>query len=221
MSTTRRPVIGIFGAGKSGVAIARLALDAGYTVQISSSGPADDTDQLLRFVAPGAVATTAHELPERADLLVIAVPLRRFRELPLDALGGHVVVDVMNYWPPIDGTLPEFDAAELPSSTVVRDALPPTARLVKTLNHLGYHQMEDLARPAGAPDRTALAIAGDDPTAVETVARLVDDLGFDPVPTGALTASDRLEPDGPVFGKQLDAADMRRSLELDRREQAA
>ncbi|GAA1738773.1 hypothetical protein GCM10009809_37550 [Isoptericola hypogeus] len=164
MSTTRRPVIGIFGAGKSGVAIARLALDAGYTVRIASSGNADDTDQLLRFVAPGAEAVDTRDLPALADVLVLAVPLRRFRELPLHGLAGHIVIDVMNHWPPIDGLLPEFADAGRPSSTVVRDALPSTARLVKTLNHLGYHQMEDLPRPPADPDRAALAIAGTTPT---------------------------------------------------------
>lgn len=221
MSTTRRPVIGIFGAGKSGVAIARLALDAGYAVQIASSGTAEDTDQLLRFVAPGAVAADARDLPVEGDILVLTVPLRRFRDLPLHALAGHVVVDVMNYWPPIDGILPEFADAGRASSTVVRDALPSTARLTKTFNHIGYHQMEELPRPAGAPDRVALAVAGDDPDAVTIVARIVDDLGFDPVPAGSLADTGKLEPDGPVFGKQLDAPAMRRALKIDTSEQAA
>lgn len=221
MSTTRRPVIGIFGAGKSGVAIARLALDAGYTVRVASSGSADDTDQLMRFVAPGAEAVNRDDLPAEADVLVLAVPLRRFRELPLHALAGHVVIDVMNHWPPIDGLLPEFADAGRPSSTVVRDALPPTARLVKAFNHLGYHQMEDLPRPPGDPGRAALAIAGDDPDAVDTISQLVDDLGFDPVPAGTLADSGPLEPDGPVFGQQLDAGAMRRVLELGSHGQAA
>jgi hypothetical protein len=140
MSTTRRPVIGIFGAGKSGVAIARLALHAGYTVHIASSRTADDTDQLLGFVAPGAVATTAGELPERADLLVIAVPLRRFRELPLDALGGHVVVELMNYRPPIDGTLPEFRRRRTPLKHRRARRPPPEARR-------GGHGVRHAARP--------------------------------------------------------------------------
>lgn len=221
MSTTRRPLIGIFGAGKSGIAIARLALDAGYTVMIASSGTAEDTDQLLRFVAPGAVATSTRDLPAQVDVLVLAVPLRRFRELPLDALGGRVVIDVMNYWPPIDGVMAPFADAGQPSSVVVRNALPRAVRLVKAFNHLGYHQMEDLRRPGDATDRTALALAGDDRTALEIIARFVDDLGFDPVPAGPLTTSDRLEPGGPIFGKQLDAPDMRKTLQIDNSENAA
>ena len=74
MSTPPRPAIGIFGAGKVGVAIARLALSAGYPVRIASSGSAAYTDQVTRYFAPGAVAVTAQDLPRLADILLIAVP---------------------------------------------------------------------------------------------------------------------------------------------------
>lgn len=215
MSSTPRPVIGILGAGKVGIALARLALGAGYTVHIASSGSAADTAGITRYFAPDALTTSAEELPALADLLIVAVPLHRLSELPLPAMGGHIVIDVMNYWPPINGVLPEFEA-DRPSSTIVRDHLPPTARLVKTFNHLGYHQLEELPRPSGSPDRAALAIAGDDPGAVEAVARLVDDLGFDPLPAGTLDDSGLLEPDSALFGQGLNENEMRRALGIDR-----
>jgi predicted dinucleotide-binding enzyme len=121
------------------------------------------------------------------------------------------VVDLMNYWPPVDGVLPEFEGAR-PSSQVVGDALPPAARLVKTLNHIGYHEIEELARPAGAAGRVALAVAGDDLDAVETVAHLVDDLGFDAVPIGGLAGSTALQPGSPIFGADLGETAMRAEL---------
>lgn len=210
------PVIGIFGAGEFRVAFARLALDAGYTVHIASSGSATDTALLTRFFAPDAIPATVQDLAAHADILVIAVPLRRFRELPLAAMGNHIVIDVKNYWRPIDGVSPEFDNTDRPSSTIVRDSLPPTARLVKTFNHLGYHQMDELSRPAGSPDRAALAVAGDDPNAIETVAHLIDNLGFDPIPAGTLADSGALEPDSAVFGQLLNQHQMRRALGIAR-----
>lgn len=215
MNASRRPVIGIFGAGKVGVALARLAVDAGYTVHIASSGSAEETGRLTRYFAPGAVAVNAEELPALADILIIAVPLHRFRELPLAAIGGRIVIDVMNYWPPINGVLPEFEAGR-PSSTVVRDAMPPSAQIVKTFNHLGYHQLEELPRPARAPDRIALAIAGDDLHAVQTVADLVDGLGFDPLPAGTLDDSRLLEATSEIFGQGMSGYEMRRALRIDR-----
>jgi predicted dinucleotide-binding enzyme len=216
VSGSPRPVVGIFGAGKVGVALARLAVGAGYTVHLASSGSAAETAHVSRYFAPGAVAATAEDLTGLADILIIAVPLHRFRELPLATMGSRIVVDVMNYWPPINGVLPEFEEADRPSSTVVRDALPPTAQLVKTFNHLGYHQLEELARPQGTADRAGLAIAGDDPRAVETVADLVDDLGFDPLPVGALGASGALEADSAIFGQGMNEDEMRRVLGIDR-----
>lgn len=216
MSTTSRPVIGIFGAGKVGIAIARLALAAGYTVHIASSGPASDTANVTRYFAGGAHAADSKNLPSLADILIIAVPLRRFRELPLHAMGGHVVIDVMNYWPPLDGTIPEFDAGDRPTSVIVRDALPAGAHLVKTFNRLGYHQLEELPRLTGTPGRPALAVAGDNPEAVDAAAQLVDELGFDPVPAGPLTNSSTLEAGAAVFGLHLDQHQMRELLRIDR-----
>jgi 8-hydroxy-5-deazaflavin:NADPH oxidoreductase len=206
------PVIGIIGAGKSGTAIARLALGAGYPVMIAASGSADQTAMMTDIVTPGAVASTVAQIVDGADMVLLAVPLRRFPDLPLQQLAHHVVVDAMNYWPPIDGILPAYENTDHPSSVLVRDALPPTVRLVKTFNHLGYHQLEDLPRPRGAADRAALAICGDDPAAVAAVCALVDRLGFDPVPAGDLAASQALQPESAIFGIHLDAASMRRRL---------
>jgi 8-hydroxy-5-deazaflavin:NADPH oxidoreductase len=209
---TDSPVVGIIGAGKSGTAIARLALAAGYPVRIAASGPAEETAMMTAIVAPGVVAGTVAEVIDGADIVILAVPLRQFPELPLSRLEDRVVVDAMNYWPPIDGILPAYENTDRPSSLVVRDALPATVRLVKTFNHLGYHQLEDLPRPRGATDRAALAISGDDPDAVAVVADLVDRLGFDPVPAGTLAGSHAVQPDSAIFGTGLDATGMQRHL---------
>lgn len=216
MSTTPRPVIGIFGAGKVGIAIARLALAAGYTVHIASSGAAKDTANVTRYFAAGAHPADSQDLPSLAQILIIAVPLRRFQELPLGAMAGHVVIDVMNYWPPLDGLIPEFETGDRPTSVIVRDSLPANAHLVKTFNHLGYHQLEELPRPTGAHNRPALAVAGDDPDAVTAVTQLVDDLGFDPVFAGPLANSLSLQAGSAVFGLHLEQHQMRELLGLDR-----
>jgi 8-hydroxy-5-deazaflavin:NADPH oxidoreductase len=197
-------VVGVFGAGRSGTAIARRALEAGYeagyTVKIAASGPADQTAMITNIVTPGVIATDVGDLATDAEIVVLAVPLRRFTDLPLVLLADRIIIDVMNYWPPVDGLLPKFQHSRRPSSVLVRDALPPTSRLVKTFNHLGYHQIEDLARPAAAPDRVALAICGDDPAAVAAVADFIDRLGFDPVPAGRLADSAALQPESVIFG---------------------
>ena len=79
--------------------------------------------------------------------------------------------------------------------------------VVKALNHIGYHELEDRARPPGAPDRSAAGVAGDDAAAVATVSGLVDRIGYDPVRLESLRAGRALQPGGPVFGSVLTRAD--------------
>ena len=187
--------LGIVGAGKFGTTLARAAVAAGYDVAISGSGPADDIALTVDVLAPGARAATTHEVVRHAVVIVLAVPTHRFRELPRDLFAGRILVDATNYWQPVDGDDPELTGAPGGTSTVVQERFR-SARVVKSLNQLGYHQLEENLRPNGAPDRIAIAAAGDDPTAVRTVMRLVDRLGFDPVDAGPLDNGLALEPDG-------------------------
>lgn len=201
--------VGIIGAGKAGVAIARRALAAGYRVSVAASGPAHRTGLVVRVLLPGAMAVTADELPSVADVIFVCVPLRQWRTLPAGGWEGKVIVDVMNYWPPVDGIVPEFEAPGRTSSEVVRDGWPASIRLVKTFNHIGYHDIEERARPAGAPDRVALGLAGDDRVAVAAVAAIVDDLGFDPIDIGPLAVGAVLAPGRELFGALLNQAEFR------------
>ena len=187
--------LGIVGAGKLGTTLARAAIAAGYDVAISASGPADDIALTVEVLAPGAVAATTEEAVRHADIIVLAVPMHRFRELPRDLFAGKILVDAMNYWEPVDGDDPELTAPENGTSAIVQERFP-SAHVVKSLNQLGYHQLEENERPKGAPDRVAIGAAGDDQLAVRKVMRLLDRLGFDPIDAGPLKNGLVLEPDG-------------------------
>ena len=103
-------------------------------------------------------------------------------------LAGKLVVDVMNYWPP-DRRRPGAvrGPASCGSSEIVQHRLARST-VVKTLNHLGYHEIDDERRPAGAPDRRALGVAGDDPAAVDVVADVIERIGYDTVRLDSLRA---------------------------------
>jgi predicted dinucleotide-binding enzyme len=167
------PRVGIVGAGKLGTTLARAAIAAGYDVAVSGSGPADQIALTVDVLAPGARAVTTDELVRLADIVVLAVPAHRFRELPRDLFAGKILVDAMNYWQPVDGDDAELADAPDGTSTLVQEHFP-SARLVKSLNQLGYHELDQLGRPSGAPDRVAVGAAGYDREAVRTVMRLVD-----------------------------------------------
>lgn len=203
-----RDGLGIVGAGEIGTAVARAAIDAGYDVLISGSGSIDRIALTVEILAPGARTTTTDQVAAAADLIVLALPIHRFRELPRDLFDGKTLIDAMNYWQPIDGEDNELAHAPSGTSALVQSHFPG-ANVVKALNQLGYREFDQQRHPAGHPDRVALAAAGDDPDARAGVLRLVDRLGFGPVDAGPLHAGRLLGPGGPAFGAALSAPDLR------------
>jgi predicted dinucleotide-binding enzyme len=203
--------LAVLGAGHVGPAIARIAVAAGYDVSIASSAEPERIDLIVRLLIPGAEPRSAAAAIADADLVVLAIPIHRFAAFDPGLVAGKLVIDAMNYWPPVDGVQHLFEDHSFSSSEIVQRRLEGST-VVKSLNHIGYHELEDARRPAGSPERRAIGVAGDDPGAVDVVARLVDRAGYDAVRLDSLSAGRLLEPGGPVFGASLHRPEFEQAL---------
>lgn len=194
--------IGILGAGKLGIVLSQLALKAGYKVHIAGSGDPKKIALSAQVLAPGAIVSTATEVAATSDVIILALPLGKFRNIPRVELANKLVIDAMNYWWEVDGDRDGFLDPVQSSSEAVQEFLNHS-RVVKALNHMGYHDLHDEPRTPGEPERKAIAVAGSDRQDVDAVSKIIDALGFDPLFIGNLAEGKKLEPGGAVFGANV------------------
>jgi predicted dinucleotide-binding enzyme len=194
--------IAVLGAGHVGPVIARLAIDAGFDVAIAASGSPEAIALVTQVVIPGAEPRWAADAARDADIVVMAMPLHKLTTFDPAQVAGKLVIDAMNYWPTADGRLEMFEDRRYSSSEIVQRQLARSI-VVKTLNHIGYQDLEDARRPTGSPERRAIGVAGDDAVAVKVVEELIERIGYDAVRLDSLSGGSVLEPGGPVFGAVL------------------
>jgi predicted dinucleotide-binding enzyme len=222
--------VGLIGSGNIGSTVARLAVAAGHDVALSNSRGPQTLDELVRELGSRARAATPEDAAAEGDVVVVTIPLARYRDVPAEPLRGKVVIDTMNYYPSRDGTIAALEDESTTTSELLQQALPET-RVVKAFNNIFFQHLAALARPAGAPDRSALPIAGDDADAKAVVSALLDSLGYDTVDAGPLAQGWRFQRDTAAYGlpyaadpadwsagpRPAGAAEMRQALAAARR----
>lgn len=210
------PTIGFIGSGHIGSQVARLAIAHGYGVVMSNSRGPETLAALVAELGPKARAATPAEAAKAGDLVVVTVPLKNYRQVPVEPLAGKIVIDTNNYYPQRDGHIPELDAESTTTSELLQAHLP-TSKVVKAFNHIYAAQVTTDGRPAGTPNRRGLVIAGNDPTAKATVAKLLDEFGYDAVDAGPLSESWRIQRDTPGYGPRRTAEELQKDLAAARR----
>ncbi|WP_213000934.1 NADPH-dependent F420 reductase [Winogradskya consettensis] len=191
--------VGFIGSGLIGSRVAKLAVAAGYDVVVSNSRGPETLAELTAELGPKARAATAVEAAEAGDIVVVSVPFKAYPELPVKELAGKVVLDTNNYYAQRDGDFPAIDSGETTSAELEQKYLAGS-HLVKVFNNINFKHLAALPRPAGAADRSALTIAGDDAAAKRTTTEFLDAIGYDTYDVGPLSESWRFEPNTPAYG---------------------
>lgn len=204
--------IGIIGAGNIGATLTRRFTAAGHEVSVANSrGPAT-LAALARET--GAKAVTVTEAARAGRVVVVTIPEAKIPHLPKNLFAGVpsdvVVIDTGNYYPrERDGRIEEIEAGMTESRWVEHQLGRP---VVKAFNNIYAQHLLERGKPAGAPGRIALPLAGDNPAAKAVVSKLIDQIGFDPVDTGGLDESWRQQPGTPVYATDMEVAGVRRGL---------
>ena len=204
--------IGLIGAGHIGSQLARLAVAHGNNVVISNSRGPETLAALVAELGPAARAATPEEAAAAGDIVIVTIPLKNYRAVPVEALKGKIVIDTNNYYPQRDGHIPALDNESTTTAELLQAHLP-RSKVVKAFNHLYASALTTDGQPAGTENRRALVIAGDDEAAKARVARLIDEFGFDAVDAGPLKEGWRIQRDTPGYGPRRTAAELRRDLE--------
>ena len=211
-----KPTIGLIGAGHIGSQVARLAVSSGYPVVIGNSRGPETLAALVAELGPSARAATAEDAARTGDIVVVSIPLKNYRDVPVAPLAGKIVIDTSNYYPQRDGHIAELDNESTTTAELLQAHLP-TSKLVKAFNHIYAAELTTHGQPAGSTNRRALVIAGDDLAAKATVTSLLDQFGFDTVDAGPLKEGWRIQRDTPGYGPRRTAEELRKDLAAARR----
>ena len=210
--------IGIIGAGNIGGVLAGRLTELGHEVEIANSRGPDTLGEVAERT--GATPVEAADAPAGKQLVVVTIPMIKVPDLPHGlfdtAPAEQVVVDTCNYYPrQRDGAIDALEQGTVESVWVSEHI---GRRVTKAFNNIYFTSLDEGGKPAGADDRIALPVSGDDEQRKGVVIELIDELGFDAVDAGSLEDSWRQQPGTPVYTTDNDVAGVREALEAAPRE---
>lgn len=212
-TTLKGPLkIGIIGSGRQGGAVGLQLAKAGHEIFFSSRHP-EELKDLVAKAGPKAKAGLPQEAATSGDVILIAVPYGALPQVGQDyapLMKGKVVIDCGN--PRVDRDGPMAKDALAKGTGVASAEYLPGVRLVRAFSALSFTQVEREAHRPG--EKLGIPVAGDDSAAVATVARLVEDAGFDPVVVGGLARAREFDAGTPVYVKGMTAAQLKAALKL-------
>jgi 8-hydroxy-5-deazaflavin:NADPH oxidoreductase len=188
------PTFGVLGSGDVGQVLAKGLKDHGYEVRIGSRTPA----KLARYSKEtGITAGTFGEVARWGEALVLSV-LGSAAESVMDLVGkeqvgGKLIIDTTNPLtedPPEQGVLRSFTGPNESLMERLQHAYP-AAHFVKAFNSVGSARMVD---PDFQGVRPTMFYCGNDAGAKATVARVLEQFGWEAADMGGVLAARAIEP---------------------------
>jgi len=200
--------IGIIGAGNIGANAAKLFVKAGHEIAIANSRGAETLKDLVAELGENAQAMSIEEATKFGEIVFVSIPFGKYKTLPANLFRDKIVIDSNNYYPDRDGNYAELDENKTTSSELLAEHLRG-ARIVKGFNTIWFEHLKtqgDVNLPI--EERRAIFIGGDDAEAKETVARLIEEIGFAAVDTGDLRDGGATQqPETAIYNRNLTASE--------------
>jgi predicted dinucleotide-binding enzyme len=185
--------IGVLGSGLIGGKLGTLFARAGHDVVFSYSRSEQKLQRLAREARGKARAGTPREAATASDVLLLAVHWSRIDDVLKQAggLSGKVIVTCSL---PMSKDDTALVVAHTSSGAEALAKKVPRARVVSAFGTIPSEVLFGVFQRRRRGVRPSLLYAGDDRRARNVAARLIRDIGFDPVDAGPLQMARYLEP---------------------------
>jgi 8-hydroxy-5-deazaflavin:NADPH oxidoreductase len=193
-----KPVVAIIGTGDMGDSLGPRFAELGYTVVYGSREPDGEKAQsVVELTGATARATTQREAAQAGDIVILAVPWPAMEVVAqnLGSLDDKIVIDVS--FPHEQGEDGYYVPMLETSSAEMIQQWNPGARVMKTFALQASYVIDD---PGVVGGPVTIPIAADDREAKEQVARIILEMGLDPVDAGPLRYSRELEAMQRLYG---------------------
>ncbi|HEY6193185.1 MAG TPA: NADPH-dependent F420 reductase [Bacteroidota bacterium] len=185
--------IGILGSGLMGGKLGTIFARAGHEVVFSYAHTDQKLKKLARNAGNNARAGTPGDASKDSDALLLAVHWSRTGDVLKQTgdLAGKVVVTCSL---PMDIRNTKLILAGSTSGAEELSKKIPKARVVSAFNTIPSEVLFGVFESRRRNDRPSLVYCGDDKRAKAVAARLIQDVGFDPVDAGSLRIARYTEP---------------------------
>lgn len=193
-----KDTVAILGTGDMGDSFGPRLAALGYRIVYGSRNPASDkVKALLELTGHDATATTQKEAAQQGDIVLLALPWPAMETVTqnLGDLSGKVLIDMS--WPPsriADDGYYEYTMDK--SAAEMIQGWNPGAMVAKAFLTLGSNVIDD---PTTASGPVSVPIASNSRIAKEKTARIVAELGLDPVDVGPLRYARHIEAMALIF----------------------